>query len=112
MARSRTKLTESISSAIIAPIFTNDPVAIDLIRKISRRAVSLYAAQGISLDRMSTQMDLSATHANGNPLDLDRLLAFDDFNFMHDITGIYRHLNRDTGKLGNFFRPRSSARGT
>lgn len=89
--------------------FTTDPVARNLIRKIVTRAISIYAAQEVKLDRMSTEMDLSAVHANGNPLNFDRLLAFDDFNLMHDITGIYINLDRETGKLMNFFSPRSTA---
>lgn len=92
------------------PEFTHDPVAVDMIRKAVTRAISVYAAHNVTLDRMMVEMDLSATHANGNPLDFDKLLAFDDFSFMHDITGIYRNLNRDTGELENFFSPRCSAR--
>lgn len=87
------------------PRFTRDPVAVKLIRKIVTRAIGLYGPE-VTLDRLSTEMDLSATHANGCPLNFDRLLAFDDFSFMHDITGIYRHLDRETGKLVDFFRPR------
>jgi hypothetical protein len=56
------------------------------------------------------RMDLSATHANGNPLDFAKLLAFDDFNFMHDCFGICACLDRSTGRLTKFFSPRCSAR--
>lgn len=65
-------------------------------------------AVGISknLEALDVEMDLTATNANGCPLDLAKLLAFDDFNFMHDIYGIARHLNRRTGVLGDCFRPR------
>lgn len=101
--------TDHKTSRITAPRFTRDPVAVDLIRKITKRAISIYAAQGVTLDRMSTEMDLSACHANGNRLNLDKMLGFDDFNLMHDITGIYRNLDRDTGKLMNFFVPRASS---
>jgi len=58
---------------------------------------------------MDADMDVTACHANGNKLDLAGLLAADDFNFSHDVFGIYRHIDRDTGKLGNCFRPRYSA---
>ncbi len=88
------------------PRFTRDPVAVALILKIARRAVGLYSAHGVKLDLLETQMDLSATHAGGCRLNLDKLLAADDFNFMHDITGINRHLDRDTGKLMHYFTPR------
>ena len=98
-----------MTKSITLPRFTKDPVAVDLIRKITTRAISVYAAQGISLDRMETEMDLSAVHANGCPLDFDKLAGFDDFNLMHDITGIYINLNRETGELGNLFSPRCAA---
>lgn len=51
-------------------------------------------------------MDITATHANGCPLKLAELLAADDFNFSHDVAGIYRHLDRTTGKLLDCFLPR------
>lgn len=58
--------------------------------------------------RMNLVMDLSAADGvNGNdPIDWDALLSADDFNFMHDIAGISRHMNRETGEIGDFFRPR------
>ncbi|MFZ2470206.1 MAG: hypothetical protein WAW54_17595 [Parvibaculum sedimenti] len=37
---------------------------------------------------------------------LERLEAFDDFSFLHDVTGIARHLNRETGEMGGHFTPR------
>lgn len=60
--------------------------------------------------RTNLIMDLTAADGvNGNsPLDWDRLLEADDFNFMHDLGGISRHINRETGALENHFRPRST----
>lgn len=80
-----------------------------LAAKIAERAVKLYASIGVKIAYEDTQMDVVATHRNGNPLRLADLLAADNFNFVHDITGINRHLNRSTGKLEDFFRPRFSA---
>lgn len=59
-------------------------------------------------ERINLVMDLlAADGVNGNrPLDWDRLIAADDFNFMHDISGICRHMNRETGALGDHFMPR------
>lgn len=62
-------------------------------------------------DRESLEMDLLATHANGNPMDFERLLDADPFNLLHDVVGIYRHLDRTTGQLNNCFCPRFSRRG-
>lgn len=58
------------------------------------------------LDALNLTMDLSATHKNGNPLDLKKLLVADDFTFNHDVYRIMRHINRETGKLGRGFLPR------
>ncbi len=61
---------------------------------------------GKRIDQVGLMMDLTACHANGNPLRLSELLVADDFNFTHDVYGIQRHINRDTGKLENCFVPR------
>ena len=82
----------------------------NLIAAIVDRADELSLAHGHVLDRLSTQMDLTAVHANGCPLDLARLAAADNFNLMHDVLGIARHLDRETGKLRDFFRPRCAQR--
>lgn len=58
------------------------------------------------LDEMSLTMDLTAVHANGCPLDFDRLLSFDDRDFVHDVAGIMRHIDRGTGRLVGHFLPR------
>jgi hypothetical protein len=59
-----------------------------------------------SIKRLDLSMDITATHANGTPLDLQKLFDFDAFNFAHDVIGILRHLDRETGKLGGCFLPR------
>lgn len=58
------------------------------------------------LDTMSTVMDIAATHGNGRPLDLRRILEADDFTFFHDVFGIARHIDRNSGKLTDCFLPR------
>lgn len=63
-------------------------------------------------DRLTLLMDVTACHANGTPLRLAELLAADEFNFMHDIGGIQRHIDRKSGKLRNHFLPRFTARPT
>lgn len=64
----------------------------------------------VNFTRQDLAMDVSATHANGNPLRLRELLAADDFNFLHDVGGIVRHIDRNTGTLLNHFRPRFTVR--
>jgi len=78
-----------------------------IIEQIADRACKVWP-EG---DRLNFVMDLTATHANGCPLKLAELLAADDFNFAHDVAGIYRHLDRNdssptAGKLLNCFLPR------
>jgi hypothetical protein len=80
------------------------------IAKIVNRACDLYKAymgQPIG-DKLSLDMDITAAHLNGCPLDLDKLLAFPDFDFSHDVFGIQRHIDRKTGTLGDCFLPRCS----
>jgi len=60
----------------------------------------------LNRSRIDLSMDLDATHSNGCPLDFDKLLNFEDFDFYHDIYGIIKHLDRKTGKLQNCFLPR------
>lgn len=74
-----------------------------LIGKIWERIKGRYKEDDVHL-----QMDLLATHNNGTPLDFERLANFDDFNLLHDVYGIYEHLDRETGQLMNHFRPRCS----
>lgn len=73
------------------------------IEKIARRALKMF--RGAKMQDVS--MDITATHLNGTPLNLEKLLNFDDFNFAHDIQGIMRHIDRDTGRLKDHFLPRS-----
>lgn len=75
------------------------------ISKIAKKAVEFNS----ELDHLDTQMDLTACHLNGTPLDLDKMLTADEFNLMHDIYGINRHLSRETGKITRGFLPRYSA---
>ena len=72
------------------------------IDKIVERAI----LEEMAPDRIELAMDLAATHSNGCPLDFEKLLAFDSFNFAHDIYGIRRHIDRRTAQLLNFFVPR------
>lgn len=80
-----------------------------LVTAIAKRAVIRYRASDIVADPLNIEMDLTAVHNNGTPLRLKELLAADNFNLMHDIGGIARHINRDTGQLEDFFVPRFAA---
>ncbi len=73
-----------------------------LIHQIVRRAVKLgHPGPALTLD-----MDLTAAHLNGCELDLPKLLAAPDLDFVHDTVEIQRHIYRLTGKLMDCFVPR------
>lgn len=76
----------------------------DLIRQIVSRAKESYSTE--NYDQLDMEMDITAAHCNGMPLDLEKFFGFPDFDFFHDIFGIHNHLSRKTGKLGDFFLPR------
>lgn len=81
---------------------------VEMAAKVADRAsAQIVKASG---GRVSFIMDLMAADGvNGNPpIDFDRLLAADEFNFIHDVCGITRHLDRETGKLTGCFLPRFS----
>ena len=60
------------------------------------------------IPRLAIAMDIDCVHAR-HPLRIEELLAADDANFTHDVFGIMKHLNRETGELENFFVPRFTA---
>lgn len=78
---------------------------IQKIVKIAQRAVK--EIQG--MDYMSTMMDVEATHSNGCKLRLDDLISADLGDFLHDVTGIYNHIDRNMGELQDCFLPRFAA---
>lgn len=57
-------------------------------------------------DPQTMTMDLIAVHANGCAMDFAAMLAAEPSNFLHDVAGIARHIDRKTGKLGGCFMPR------
>lgn len=57
-------------------------------------------------DKANIEMDITAVHLNGTPLDLEKLESFDFPDLMHDVSGIVINLDRETGRLQNCFVPR------
>lgn len=76
------------------------------IARIVDRAVADAAVHGVSLNRQTVDMDVTACHANGCALRLQDLLEARPFDFAHDITGISKNMDRTTGRLLNLFEPR------
>lgn len=88
------------------------PADFDLVVAIANRADREHVLgrdlDGVTRPKVELLMDLCAVH-NSNPLKLADLLAANTFDFMHDIAGIIRHLDRTTGELRDCFSPRYSA---
>ena len=74
--------------------------------KIAGRAVAYGDRHQLPLDYCQIEMDIISCHVNGCPLDLERLLAAEESEFVHDVLGIRRHIDRKTGELGDCFLPR------
>lgn len=84
-----------------------DRETVKKISEIAKRANALATSYDIDYPVLVAFMDLD--NANKHiPLDLDKLMQFNEQNFGHDIFGIRRHLNRDTKELENCFLPRSA----
>lgn len=79
-----------------------------ILTQVIGRWRSLCAREGNEIDVKSARMDMEAANGvNGNePLDYGKLMDFDDADFVHDMAGIARHMDRATGQLMNHFVPR------
>ena len=77
------------------------------ITQIVRRALASPDLDSLP-PAISLDMDISACHLNGCPLDLAGLLNAKNGDFNHDISGIVSNIDRETGKLTGSFNPRHS----
>lgn len=82
------------------------PEDTDLLKQIAFRAWELLGQKRSAADLERICMDLTACHLNGCPLRLNDMLWGNDLDLMHDITLIYKHIDRRTGKLTGFALPR------
>lgn len=74
-------------------------IANRVIPMLEERDGSDYNTETWAALHRDIQMDITAAHANGCPLQLRALLAADDFNFAHDVLGIRRFIDRSTGRI-------------
>lgn len=83
---------------------------VDELRQISKVAARAVVALGKPLpsgmDHQTICLDLGKVHDSGCPLDLAGLLVCRESDLLHDVMGIHRHLDRDTGELLECFWPR------
>ena len=75
---------------------------IETIGKIVNRAVTINPAY----NKTTVMMDLLVLCDTGVEMRWEEFLNAPVFDFMHDINGINRHLNRNTYKLEDGFCPR------
>ncbi len=73
----------------------------ELIAEIVNRALPRLE----DVKRLDLMMDIEFAHAD-IPIKLEELATAPEGSFMHDVTGIIQHMDRDTGKLGDCFVPR------
>lgn len=87
-----------------------DPRQREIALDIAKRARDMDRKynQRHARDVLSWQMDILATHVI-TPLRLIDLRDADDANFAHDLFGIARHLDRNTGRMQDCFLPRFTA---
>ena len=62
-------------------------------------------------ERCGVMMDLIACHTGPCALDFAAMAEGRDLDLAHDVAGIYRHFNRETGNLDDCFSPRFAKRG-
>lgn len=86
------------------------PGDLDLIEKIADRAAKCSFYDELNVQKRHIVMDLMATHCNGCKLNLAAMLDGGLLDFAHDLMGILRHLDRDTGGLQDCFVPRFAMR--
>jgi hypothetical protein len=75
--------------------------------EIAKRYEAQFGKQD-GYERINLIMDLTAADGvnDNSPLDWEKFVNADNFNFMHDIGGICKHMNRANGRLENCFVPR------
>lgn len=81
-----------------------------LINQIARRAVDMAKEAKIEYEYKDAQMDIAAVHLNDCKLDLQKFLSASEADFGHDAFGIRKFIDRKTGKLGDEFLPRCTAK--
>ena len=73
----------------------------DLTSDIADRAVKLLGGS-----KLTYLLDVYNAKKGNPEMDLEKLLKATDFDFVHDVTGIIKHLDVHTLKFKNCFIPR------
>jgi hypothetical protein len=87
--------------------FNSNSRELELMSQIADRAIAFAHEMGYDWYRKEDlMMDLNAFHTNAYKLDLEGLLAADLGDFGHDVFGINKYIDHDTGKTTECFVPR------
>lgn len=78
----------------------------EAIEKCIKRFKKEYTGKVDKDTEVDLRLSLFYTNDNGMPIDIEKLLGFPTFDFLHDTVGIINNIDRRTGVLGNFFEPR------
>ncbi len=79
---------------------------ISLINRIAVRTAELCKRYGLQApSQMQMGLDIAMAHAR-RPLNLHLFLRASDEDFAHDVLGISRHIDRDSGHLREGWTPR------
>jgi hypothetical protein len=76
------------------------------LEKIGKIAEHMLQNDWILTDQLSLMMDIECVDKTHN-LDLDAMLAdLDSYSVVHDVVGIFNHLDRETKQLTDCWSPR------
>ena len=75
-----------------------------LVKQIAERLIA--DLPDMEYNRQELVMDFDAAYTSSGPFNLTRLLESPDTDFLHDVYGIRRHIDRETGELTGCFMPR------
>jgi hypothetical protein len=88
--------------AISFEITQEDQDAISAIVERAEEFALKYGDIDSRVKRIELTVDITACHANCCKLNLEQLLKARDTDFVHDVFGIRRYIDRQTGHLGCF----------
>ena len=77
----------------------------DKIVAVATRASEILTRANVPHSNLAIFVDLELCHANGCPLDLDAMMICPEEVLIHDVIGISRFVDRETGELFAGFLP-------
>ncbi len=88
------------------PVVEIAPDNFDLVAQIADRVERKRNQDDHEFDRMRLMIDIISAVEADPKINLKTLLSFPDGSFFHDVAGIQKHIDRETGKMTDCFVPR------